>query len=491
MYAPRTLTRARLRAPAVGLAPADALTATGEWWSRIRAAGKFSVADVGARTAVFVALVYAARVLGPGGFGEFVLVYTAAQISALLADMGLTTLVLRQGARSGRVPQAPLWTALALNAGASLVCALALVGGFALLHPAGAPLAAIYAPTLLLLAVTTSLEGAAIVARRPVRVAACRLAGNSCVLGLTVVLLAVHSTPELVAVAFVAGGVVKLACIAASTRSMVPGIAVRPRLVAPLLRRGAPFYGSAIAAFLYQRVDILILGALAGITVAGEYAAAYRILDGILLLPAAIVAAFLPSWTARRSTGSANGGAGLVVVLLICVGVLAGVELVLARDFLVDLLYGEEYGSAARILAILAISIPIFYADIALVWIAYARGKEKRVALLGVAALISNVALNIVLIPKFGGVGAAVATVMTEAVICAGYALALGVHQRENLARTARLLASASACAVPLLVLATLCLVVQVPTTASCLAAAAVGAALLTMVYRRESRQLV
>jgi O-antigen/teichoic acid export membrane protein len=231
--------------------------------------------------------------------------------------------------------------------------------------------------------------------------------------------------------------------------------------------------------------------ALAGIAVAGEYAAAYRILDGILLLPAAVVAAFLPSWTARRSRGSVSGGAGLVVILLICVGVLAGVELVLAREFLVGLLYGEAYGSAARILAILAISIPIFYADIALVWIAYARGKEKRVALLGVAALISNVALNIVLIPEFGGVGAAVATVVTEAVICAGYGLTLGVHRRENLARTAHLLASASACAVPMLVLATLCLVVQAPMTASCLSAAVLGVALLTIVYRRERRQLV
>jgi O-antigen/teichoic acid export membrane protein len=446
----------------------------------------FSAADAGARTAVFVALVYAARVLGPAGFGEFVLVYTAAQISALLADMGLTTLVLRQGARSGRVPRASLWTGLALNLAASVVCALGLVGAFALLHPEGASLAAIYGPTLLLLAATTSLEGAAVVARRPARVAACRLAGNSCVLGLTVALLAVRPSPKLVAVAFVAGGVVKLACIAASTRSMVPGITVRPRLVAPLLRRSAPFYGSAIAAFLYQRVDVLLLGAFAGVAVAGEYAAAYRILDGILLLPAAVVAAFLPSWTARRN----RGGAGPVVVLLVGVGVLAGVELILAREFLVDLLFGDAYGSAAEILAILAISLPIFYADIALVWIAYARGLEKRVALLGVAALISNVALNLVLVPRHGGVGAAVATVVTEAVICSGYVLALGVHRRENRARTVRLLASASVYAVPMLLFATLCLAIQVPWTASCLAAAGVAACLLTAVYRRETRQL-
>ena len=273
---------------------------TREWWRHVRSAGRFSAVDAGAKTAVFLALVYSARELGPSAFGEFALVYTAAQITALLADMGLTSLVLRQGARRGQVPRVPFWTALAINVAASLVCALALVGAFALLHGTGAATAAIYGPTLVLLAATTSLEIAAIAGQRPVRAAASRLAGNVCTLGLTIGLLQIHDAPEAVAAAFLGGGVVKLVFIATATRPLVPAIAVRPRVVVPLLRRGAPFYGSAIAAFLYQRVDVLMLGALTGVAAAGEYVAAYRILDGILLLPAAVVAVFLPSWAERR-----------------------------------------------------------------------------------------------------------------------------------------------------------------------------------------------
>ena len=205
-------------------------------------------------------------------------------------------------------------------------------------------------------------------------------------LGLTIVLLSLRPSPELVAVAFLVGGIVKLACIAASTRSLVPGDRRAPASAAPLLRRGAPFYGSAIAAVLYQRVDVLLLGALAGVAVTGEYAAAYRILEGTFLLPVAVVAAFLPSWTARRGRRDRAMGAGPVVLALVCVGVLVGVELALARELIVDLLFGEEYASAAPVLAILALSVPIFYANIALVWVAYARGRERRVATLGVVA---------------------------------------------------------------------------------------------------------
>ena len=460
-----------------------------EWWSRVRTAGTYSGTDATAKAAVFLALAIAARVLGPNVFGEFVLVYTAAQIVALLADMGLTTLVLRQGARSGRMHRASLWTAVALNVGASLLWGLGLVGAFAVLHPSGTSLAAIYVPTLLLLTVTTSLEGAAIAARRPVRVATCRLAGNGCVLGLTIVLLSLRPSPELVAVAFLVGGIVKLACIAASTRSLVPGIAVRPRLAAPLLRRGAPFYGSAIAAVLYQRVDVLLLGALAGVAVTGEYAAAYRILDGTFLLPVAVVAAFLPSWTARRGRGDRAAGAGPVVLALVCVGVLVGVELALARELIVDLLFGEEYASAAPVLAILALSVPIFYANIALVWVAYARGRERRVATLGVVALISNVMLNIVLIQVLDGVGAAIGTVVTEAVVFVGYVVTLSLHRHRTWESTARALGSVVPYIGLMLAFAIASVALHAPPAASCLVAAGMGAAMLALVYRKQLRQ--
>ena len=464
---------------------------TGEWWRHVRSAGRFSAADAAAKAAVFLALVYAARELGPTAFGEFALVYTAAQLTTLLADMGLTPLVLRQGARSGRVQGASFWTAVTLNLAASLVCALAVIAAFAVLHGTGTATAAIYGPTLVLLTVTTSLESAAIAARRPVRVAASRLAGNACVLGLTVALLQVKEAPEVVALAFLGGAVVKLVFIASATRSLVPAVAVRPRLIAPLLRKGSPFYGSALAAFLYQRVDVLVLGSLAGVVAAGEYVAAYRILDGVLLLPAAVVAAFLPSWAERKTAkGAAGRGGGLVVLMLVCIGVLAAVELVLARQFVVDLLYGDEYASSAAILAVLALSVPIFYADIALVWLAYVQGHEKRVAALGGAAFVANISINVALIREFAGVGAAVATVVTEAAISLGYAFTLGIHHRERRARVLTLLATAGAYTVALLALVMLCAVAGVPRALTCLAVGGLGIALLAMVYRRAASRV-
>ena len=370
--------------------------------------------------------------------------------------------------RSGR-----LW----INVAASLVCALVLVGVFALLHGTGAATAAIYGPTLVLLAATTSLEIAAIAGQRPVRAAASRLAGNVCVLGLTIG-LQIHDAR---------GG---RGCIPrwrdrqarlhrdcdAPARTGDSGTAARRR---PLLRRGAPFYGSAIAAFLYQRVDVLMLGALTGVAAAGEYVAAYRILDGILLLPAAVVAVFLPSWAERRgANGAAGRGAGMVVVLLICIGVLAGAELVLAR--------GVPRRSAVRrrVRLVCPDSRRPRTRGADLLRGHCARldrlrpGYEKRVAALGIVALFTNVWINVVLIRVFGGVGAAVATVVTEAVICAGYAFTLGIHRREHRARALDVLATAGAYAGALFALGMLCAVTGVHWALACIAVAGLGTVL-------------
>lgn len=179
-----------------------------------------------------------------------------------------------------------------------------------------------------------------------------------------------------------------------------------------------------------------------------------------------------------------------MVLMLVCIGVLAALELVLARQFVIDLLYGDAYASSALILAVLALSVPFFYADIALVWLAYVQGHEKRVAALGVVAFLANVAINIVLIRGFGGLGAAVATVVTEAAICVGYAFTLGIHRRERRSGALELLATAGAYTVALLALVMLCAFGGVPRALTCLAVGGLGLALLTMVYRRAASRV-
>ena len=267
-------------------------------------------------------------------------------------------------------------------------------------------------------------------------------------------------------------------------------VAVRPRLIAPLLRKGSPFYGSAIAAFLYQRVDVLVLGSLVGVAAAGEYVAAYRILDGVLLLPAAVVAAFLPSWAARRTAKGAVGrGGGMVVLMLVCIGVLPPLSSCWLGSSS-SICCTETRTPHPLILAVLALSVPFFYADIALVWLAYVQGHENGLPLSGLSpssrtspSTSSSSGSSEASAPRS-------ATVVTEAAISAGYAFTLGIHRREHRPRALELLATAGAYSFALLALVMLCAFGGVPRALTCLAVGGLGLALLTMVYRRAASRV-
>ena len=80
---------------------------------------------------------------------------------------------------------------------------------------------------------------------------------------------------------------------------------------------------------------------------------------------------------------------------------------------LIILLYGEEYQAAGIILAIHTWSnIFIFWHQINMDWLVN-EGLLKFPLFRQIMGAIANISLNFILIPKYGGVGAAIATVIS------------------------------------------------------------------------------
>ena len=81
---------------------------------------------------------------------------------------------------------------------------------------------------------------------------------------------------------------------------------------------------------------------------------------------------------------------------------------------LVFLLYGAEYSPTAGILAV-AVWYNTFghYGSVRNIWI-LAEGKQKYLTVINVTGACANVALNFILIPMWGAVGAAVASIITQ-----------------------------------------------------------------------------
>jgi O-antigen/teichoic acid export membrane protein len=90
-------------------------------------------------------------------------------------------------------------------------------------------------------------------------------------------------------------------------------------------------------------------------------------------------------------------------------------------DRLVPFLFGAGYGQTAAVLQILIWVVPLMFASEFLGYIVVVQGREGRVARAIMVSTGLNVLVNLLLVPRFGLFGAAVMTVVTEAVLVSQY----------------------------------------------------------------------
>jgi O-antigen/teichoic acid export membrane protein len=214
------------------------------------------------------------------------------------------------------------------------------------------------------------------------------------------------------------------ACWRAITR-----LRVRPRAPIPgqwlgLIRRALPFGLIAFTLGLSYKLDSVLLNVFRGDTETGLYAAAYSLVFSIVVLSNVVNTALYPSLArAAASTPAILPGIYdralrylLVMALPISVGIC------ILADPIVDQLFSAQYSAAATTLRIVVWVVPLMFASEFLGYVVVIQGHEDRVARALLVSTTFNVALNLLLIPRFGLLAAATMTVLTEAVLVGQYA---------------------------------------------------------------------
>lgn len=184
-----------------------------------------------------------------------------------------------------------------------------------------------------------------------------------------------------------------------------------------MLRQSGFITASRLLRTLIVTFDVLLLAFLATSRDVGLYTAAYRVCMLVTMVVVATHAVFLPG-IVRAATEGPIGMTAIMsrslfltsaVILPIVVG-----GIVLARPLLI-FLFGPDYsaGSTAFQLLLASIALLSLHGIAHNVFIAlHQTGREA--AIYGVAAAV-NIALNLLLIPTYGLVGAASATLAAEA----------------------------------------------------------------------------
>jgi O-antigen/teichoic acid export membrane protein len=182
-----------------------------------------------------------------------------------------------------------------------------------------------------------------------------------------------------------------------------------------LLRDSWPLLIAGLAVILYMRLDVVMLQQLAGEREVGIYAAATRISEVWYFLPVVVTSSVSPSIIKSHAIDNALYLKRLKRLYFYMAWLAIGLSLptALASGWITRILYGVQFKQAGPVLAVhLWASIAVFMGVASSPFMVIEQ-LQKISLYRTLIGMVCNVALNIVLIPKIGAMGAAIATVVS------------------------------------------------------------------------------
>ena len=193
-------------------------------------------------------------------------------------------------------------------------------------------------------------------------------------------------------------------------------------LLREMNRFGLPLVPTALFLWVTNFSDRFFLVKLADVAEAGLYSVGVRIASAMVLL----LTAFRLAWPAFAYSIADDDEArrtyAYVLTYLTVVTGWVALALTLLSPWIVDVLATPEFAESARVVGPLAFSTVAYGAYIVVaIGVGRARRTQFNWVVTGAAAAI-NVALNLALIPEYGMMGAAIATVAAYATMAVGMA---------------------------------------------------------------------
>jgi|GEM_PF-2056201 len=185
--------------------------------------------------------------------------------------------------------------------------------------------------------------------------------------------------------------------------------------IGPLLAEGFPLMLSFVLIAFYSRIDVIMIQAIRGVQETGLYAAATRVSEVWHMIPGIMVGTFLPHFAQIRTSDPERflrtirafaamffwGSCAVILVTTV------------AAPYFVGFLFGGAFSAAVPMVKIhVWCFIAVCLGGLLGYW--YILEKLNHFLIIASAAgLTANIVLNFLLIPRYGGAGAAAATAIS------------------------------------------------------------------------------
>ncbi len=382
---------------------------------------------------IFVYVIYVARYLGAEGFGILSLALAFTGIFGILADLGLSKLIVREVSRDNSLKSKYLENSLSMKLflGAFTLMVTALILNI-LKYPSDV-INVVYIITLATIFTSFSqLFYSIFQIDEKMEYQAVGLILNSVIL-LGSVFLGIFYKLNVTGFSF-------LYLMAATVVLIYNAILCAHKFILPKMEwdfsfwkptiKEAFFFGIAdVFIVIYFNIDSIMLSVLVSETAVGWYNAAYRLIFVLMFIPTVFVVSIFPLMSKHFESAkellkieyeTAFKYLFIISIFLIVYGILFADKIVLV-------IYGTEYLPSIIALQILICVLPIIFLTYLFGNLLAAINKQRLVTVVASANASLNILLNLILIPKYSYIGASVATVLTEIV---GFILMFGYISR-------------------------------------------------------------
>ena len=363
-------------------------------------------------------IIYAARILGTEDYGIFTYVLSLVTIFTLFSDIGLTNILTRELTKKTDTRNEYFSTALIVKL-AFLLATIILIAIFAPLiskFEEAKPLIMIVAFTVIFDSLRTFFYSIIRSQNKMEMEAGLNIIAE--IITTVIVLVVFYKYPNIKALAysFLVGNTIGLLVTVIFLRDYLVGtfINFRKSLVKPIIEASWPFAIMGIFGVLMTNIDSVIIAFYSNPHILGLYAAAQRPISLLYILPGFLSAGLFP-FISRFSYGQEKKKLSVIIEKSILISLAIALPItvggIIVAKPLINVSFGYEFIEAALTFQILLLSLLIIFPGAMLNDLILAEDKQKIFIRSSFFGAMTNIILDLVLIPIYGIAGSAIATV--------------------------------------------------------------------------------
>lgn len=380
-----------------------------------------SAGQIGSRLFRALVIIYAARVLGAAEYGVFSYVLGLAGFFTIFADIGINPILTKEAAkdpsRASEFFATSFWIKIVLLV-FTAVLILSVAPHFSKIEAAKALLP--FAALLVIFDGIREFSSAFFRAKERMELEA--LVTSATNVAITVfgfLILRASQTAGSIAITYAlsAGTGTILGIFILRGQFAKIFRAFRKDLLAPIMNLAWPIaFLSLIGAFMLN-VDVVMLGFFKGAEEVGFYSASQKIVQLLYTLPSILAASFYPvlaKFLGQKDSGKVRAlmEKGMTASFLLALPIAVG-GIILAKSIIV-FLYGAAYLPSVNNLQVLLFTILVIFPSLQISNYLMVYDRQRKMVPIILAGSLSNIVFNAILIPPYGALGAAIATVLAQ-----------------------------------------------------------------------------